>query len=218
MTSYQFTLVPWSRTLSPSLLSCRCPAGLLVGVGVESVLDEDNTRQMLPDVWVMLNVAKPARHIEIFLLFLNCQVNYKAVEPVVQEDVRQGRVMSCKVDFVFQIGVEVLQQSLVSSLLGVHLLEWSWTLTTAELVLFFFYSAPQKCSLLACWPDGLQWCSIPLDWGHCLFVGLEPVARPECCTYSPASVPDSSLEASAPRRPPSSGPAPGGGEILILKK
>lgn len=57
---------------------------LLVGVSIQSVLDEDNTRQMLPDVWVMLNVTKPARHIKIFLLFLNCQVNYKGMEPVVQ--------------------------------------------------------------------------------------------------------------------------------------
>lgn len=67
---------------------------------------------MLPDVWVMLNVTKPARHIEIFLLFLNCQVNYKAVEPVVQQDVRQGNVMSCKVDFILKIGIKILQQSL----------------------------------------------------------------------------------------------------------
>lgn len=109
------------NTLSVSLLLCCSQRGLLVGVGIESVLDEDNTRQMLPDVWVMLNVAKPARHIEIFLLFLNCQVNYKAVEPVVQEDVRQGSVMSCKVDFVLKIGVKVLQQSLRVFFTGVSI-------------------------------------------------------------------------------------------------
>lgn len=38
-----------------------------------------------------------------------------------------------------------------------------------------------------------------------------PVARPERCTYSPASVPETSPAASARRPPPSSGPAPGGG-------
>lgn len=48
---------------------------LLVGISIQSVLDEDNTRQMLPDAWIMLNVTKPARHVKIFLLFLNCQVN-----------------------------------------------------------------------------------------------------------------------------------------------
>lgn len=38
-----------------------------------------------------------------------------------------------------------------------------------------------------------------------------PVARPERCTYSPASDPETSPATSAPRPPPSSGSAPGGG-------
>lgn len=46
-----------------------------MGVSVQSVLDEDNTGQVLPDVGVVLNVTEPAGHIQIALLFLNCQVN-----------------------------------------------------------------------------------------------------------------------------------------------
>ena len=30
---------------------------------------------MLPNPWTVLNVTKPARHVKIFLLLLNCQVN-----------------------------------------------------------------------------------------------------------------------------------------------
>lgn len=92
-----------------------------MGVSIEFVLDEDNTRQMLPDVWVMLNVTKPARHIKIFLLFLNCQVNYEAVEPVVQKDIRQGKVISCEVDFIFKIGIKILQQAVGIFFTGVSI-------------------------------------------------------------------------------------------------
>lgn len=105
----------------PITLLAAARQGLLVGVSIESVLDEDNTGQMLPDVWVMLNVTKPARHIKIFLLFLNCQVNYKAVEAVVQQDVCEGDVMSCKVDFIFKIGIKILQQSLSVFFTGVSI-------------------------------------------------------------------------------------------------
>lgn len=84
--------------------------GLLVGVSVQSVLDEDNTGQVLPDAGVVLHVAEPAGHIQIALLLLNRQVSYKAMEPVVQKDICQGKVKSCKVDFVFKVGIKVLQQ------------------------------------------------------------------------------------------------------------
>lgn len=46
-----------------------------MGIRVESVLDEDDRGQVLPDARVMLDVAEPARHVQVLLLFLNCQVN-----------------------------------------------------------------------------------------------------------------------------------------------
>lgn len=48
------------------------------------------------------------------------------------------------------------------------------------------------------------------------YLCASPVARPEHCTYSLALVPDSSPAASAPRPPPSSGPAPSGAEPELL--
>lgn len=46
-----------------------------MSISIKSILDEDNTRQMLPDTRVMLNMIKPAWHIKIFLLLLHCKVN-----------------------------------------------------------------------------------------------------------------------------------------------
>lgn len=54
---------------------------LLVAVCIQSALDGDSTRQMLPEVWVMLDVAEAVGRVRRVLLFLDCQVNYKVMEP-----------------------------------------------------------------------------------------------------------------------------------------
>lgn len=120
-----------------------------MGVSIQSVLDEDNTGQLLPDVGVVLNVTEPAGHVQIALLFLNRQVNYKAMEPIVQKDICQGKVKSCKVDFVFKVGIKVLQQSVGVFFAAVSIHSGDpCTLTTAERLL----------SLLGCSPASvLYW-------------------------------------------------------------
>lgn len=42
---------------------------------IESVLDEDYIRQLLSDTRIMLYMIKPARDVQVFLLFLNCKVS-----------------------------------------------------------------------------------------------------------------------------------------------